>query len=71
MIMITSWNEWLVATAIEPSADLGENFLHAVPEPSTPVVMPMLLIITLLAAVVFCKKRPVSVSESRKKKDCV
>jgi hypothetical protein len=30
IIMITSWNEWLESTAIEPSMEFGELFLHTV-----------------------------------------
>jgi hypothetical protein len=29
-VMITSWNEWLESTAIEPSMERGETFLHTV-----------------------------------------
>lgn len=29
-VMITSWNEWLESTAIEPSMEFGESFLHTV-----------------------------------------
>lgn len=31
-VMITSWNEWLESTAIEPSMEFGELFLHMVLE---------------------------------------
>jgi hypothetical protein len=30
IVMVTSWNEWLESTAIEPSMELGELFLHAI-----------------------------------------
>jgi len=35
IVMITSWNEWLESTAIEPSMEFGELFLHAVLEAKT------------------------------------
>jgi hypothetical protein len=30
IVMITSWNEWLESTAIEPSMQFGESFLHTI-----------------------------------------
>jgi len=32
MVMVTSWNEWLESTSIEPSMEHGEEFLHTVLE---------------------------------------
>lgn len=32
IVMVTSWNEWLESTMIEPSMEFGELFLHAVLE---------------------------------------
>lgn len=32
MVMVTSWNEWLESTSIEPSMERGEEFLHTVLE---------------------------------------
>ncbi|RLI28084.1 hypothetical protein DRO50_03590 [Candidatus Bathyarchaeota archaeon] len=32
MVMVTSWNEWLESTSIEPSMEHGEDFLHTVLE---------------------------------------
>jgi len=34
-VMITSWNEWLEATAIEPSMEFGELLLHTVLDAKT------------------------------------
>ena len=60
MVMITSWNEWLESTAIEPSMENGELFLHAVhdvvPEfPSTTLLS--LFMIFAMIVVVYSKKR--------------
>jgi hypothetical protein len=60
MVMITSWNEWLESTAIEPSMEFGEQFLHTVydvvPEfPSSMILSLFMILITL--AVVYSKKR--------------
>ncbi|MGB9741300.1 MAG: glycoside hydrolase family 99-like domain-containing protein [Candidatus Bathyarchaeia archaeon] len=64
IIMITSWNEWLEGTAIEPSMELGELFLHAIydviPEFSTLLILPMFIIVTLIAIEV---KKKTSYSE--------
>jgi hypothetical protein len=30
IVMITSWNEWLESTSVEPSMEFGETFLHTV-----------------------------------------
>ena len=35
IVMVTSWNEWLESTAIEPSMEFGELFLHAVLDAKT------------------------------------
>jgi hypothetical protein len=48
MVMVTSWNEWLEATAIEPSTEYGESFLHAIPEFSTCLLLTLFFLITTL-----------------------
>ena len=56
MVMITSWNEWLDATAIEPSMEYGESFLHAIPEFSTCLLLTLFFFVTALAAILARKK---------------
>jgi hypothetical protein len=60
MVMITSWNEWLESTAIEPSMEFGELFLHTVydvvPEfPSSTLLSSFMIFVMLV--VVYSKKR--------------
>jgi len=59
MVMITSWNEWLEATAIEPSMEFGELFLHTiydvVPEFPSSTFLSVLMILTMFVAV--CSKK--------------
>jgi hypothetical protein len=59
IVMITSWNEWLESTAIEPSMECGELFLHAVydvvPEfPSNTFLF--LFMILAIPVVIYVKK---------------
>jgi hypothetical protein len=60
MGMITSWNEWLESTAIEPSMEFGEQFLHAiydvVPEFPSSTFLSLFMILTVLVAI-YSKKR--------------
>jgi hypothetical protein len=60
IVMITSWNEWLESTAIEPSMEFGELFLHAiydivVPEFPSSTFFSVLMILTMFVAV--CSKK--------------
>jgi hypothetical protein len=59
MVMITSWNEWLEATTIEPSMEFGELFLHTiydvVPEFPSSTFLSVLMILTMFVAV--CSKK--------------
>lgn len=60
MVMITSWNEWLESTAIEPSMEFGELFLHTiydvVPEfPSSTFLSPFMILAMLV--VIYIKKK--------------
>ncbi|RLI20436.1 hypothetical protein DRO54_06285 [Candidatus Bathyarchaeota archaeon] len=54
MVMITSWNEWLEGTAIEPSMEYGETFLHiiycVVPEFQFNICLLFLLILSITAS---------------------
>lgn len=55
IIMITSWNEWLESTAIEPSMEFGELFLHAIyliPEFPSFLILLLFMTATLLAVIV-------------------
>ncbi|MDH5788029.1 MAG: glycoside hydrolase family 99-like domain-containing protein [Candidatus Bathyarchaeota archaeon] len=60
MVMITSWNEWLESTAIEPSMEFGELFLHTIydviPEFPSFLILPLCVFLTILA-VAYSKKR--------------
>lgn len=68
IIMITSWNEWLEGTAIEPSMELGELFLHTVydiiPEFPALFVLPLFIVSTLVV-VIFCKRKHVDEDKGR------
>jgi len=59
MAMITSWNEWLESTAIEPSMENGEQFLHQIyliPEfPSQ--LLPIIGIVTALLLTLKWRKK--------------
>jgi len=60
MIMITSWNERLESTAIEPSMEFGETFLHTVyliPEFPSFLILPLFLITTLSAVRAYRKRK--------------
>ena len=57
MVMVTSWNEWLEATAIEPSMEYGESFLHAIPEFSACFLLTLFFLITTLVTS-FARKKP-------------
>jgi hypothetical protein len=60
IVMITSWNEWLESTAIEPSIEFGELFLHTIydviPEFPSSILLSLSMILAMLA-VVYSKKR--------------
>jgi glycoprotein endo-alpha-1,2-mannosidase len=60
MVMITSWNEWLESTAIEPSMERGELFIHqvydVVPEFPSVAFLSLFMILTMIVAV-YSKKR--------------
>ncbi|MDH7478220.1 MAG: glycoside hydrolase family 99-like domain-containing protein [Candidatus Bathyarchaeota archaeon] len=60
MVMITSWNEWLESTAIEPSMEFGELFLHTiydiVPEFSSDIILPLFMLLSMLA-LAYSKKK--------------
>lgn len=60
IVMITSWNEWLESTTIEPSMEFGELFLHTiyevVPEFPSNMVFPLFMISTLLAVIIYKRK---------------
>ena len=58
--MITSWNEWMEGTTIEPSMEEGELFLHVVydivPEFPQFLILPLFMVATLLAVIVHRRK---------------
>ena len=58
--LITSWNEWMEGTTIEPSMEEGELFLHVIyntiPEFPSLLVPTLLMIATLLAVIVLKRK---------------
>lgn len=58
--MITSWNEWMEGTTIEPSMEEGELFLHVVyntvPEFPQFLILPLFTIATVLAVMVYKRK---------------
>jgi len=60
MVMITSWNEWLEGTAIEPSMEFGEAFLHViydvVPEFPSGAILSLSMILIMLV-VIYSKRR--------------
>jgi len=60
IVMITSWNEWLESTAIEPSMEFGESFLHTiydvVPEFPSSTFLSLFMILTMLV-VIYAKKK--------------
>jgi hypothetical protein len=64
IVMITSWNEWLESTAIEPSMEFGELFLHTiddvVPEFPSTTFLSLFMILTMLVAIYVKKKLPKS-----------
>ena len=57
MLMITSWNEWLDGTAIEPSLEFGETFLHIILEivPELPSITTLLFVISITIAIAYYK----------------
>lgn len=61
IVMITSWNEWLESTAIEPSMEFGELFLHTIydviPEFPSFIILPLYITATLLLIIVYRRKR--------------
>jgi len=61
IVMITSWNEWLESTAIEPSMEFGELFLHTIydviPEFPSFIILPLYMIATLLVIIIYRRKR--------------
>ncbi len=64
MVMITSWNEWFESTAIEPSMEFGELFLHTiydvVPEFPSSMFLSLFMIATLLTVVVYRRRKRVA-----------
>jgi hypothetical protein len=62
IVMVTSWNEWLESTAIEPSMEFGELFLHTVydvvPEFPSGTFLSLFMILTMLA--VICSKKRIA-----------
>jgi hypothetical protein len=61
MMMITSWNEWMESTAIEPSMEFGELFLHKVhdviPEFPTSTILSLFLLVAFLTITICRRKR--------------
>jgi hypothetical protein len=68
IVMITSWNEWMEGTVIEPSMKEDEAFLNvvydavvvpslSVPEFPSYLILPLFMIATLMAELVLKKKR--------------
>jgi len=61
IIMVTSWNEWLEGTAIEPSMEFGEFFLHAVydviPEFPASLILPIFIAIALIMVLMAKQKQ--------------
>jgi hypothetical protein len=61
--MITSWNEWMEGTTIEPSMEEGELFLHGVydivPEFPSLLIIPLFMIATILTAIVYKRKHTI------------
>ena len=57
MFMITSWNEWLDGTAIEPSLEFGETFLHIILEivPELPSITILLFVTSIAIAIAYYK----------------
>jgi hypothetical protein len=66
MVMVTSWNEWLESTAIEPSMENGELFLHTiydvVPEFPSGIFLLLFMILTVLV-VLYSKKKFVKIKK--------
>jgi hypothetical protein len=62
IVMITSWNEWLESTAIEPSMEFGELFLHTVydvvPEFPSSTFLLLFMILAMLVVIYIKKKSP-------------
>jgi len=63
--MITSWNEWMEGTTIEPSMEEGELFLHVVydivPELSHSLILPLFMVATLLTVMIYRKKSNINI----------
>lgn len=61
IVMITSWNEWMESTSIEPSVEFGELFLHTVydtvPEFPSSELLALFMATTALVAIVYRRKR--------------
>jgi len=53
---ITSFNEWHEGTEIEPSRDYGCQYIYLTPEFSSIIILPLFMIATLLAVIVYGRK---------------
>lgn len=73
IVMITSWNEWMESTAIEPSMEFGELFLHAIydvaiPEFFSSTFLSLSVVLTTAAVTCSKKKSPKSKNKCYKQK---
>jgi hypothetical protein len=57
MILIFTWNDFKEGTSIEPTEDYGSTYLGTIPEFPPTAILLLFSGVTLLAAVVYKRKR--------------